>query len=205
MTKQGFLGTIGWIKSNLMISSQASEKGYSNENFYPGASDIPDSEAEQKQPLGPTIPVMTSNTTPYGVASAYTLNSMFGNGLYAPYKAFTDNRSCSSSQAGTGNFNLIYTYPELQNKGEYSIRCMCNYESSVYCFSAVYVYVQDTSDNWHLIWQKTDVPYSYNKIYTSPTIKINHKFKAIKFEAAPYTAQNRNQVTIGYCQLTRIS
>ena len=40
----GFLGTIGWIKSNLMVSSQASEKGYSNENFYPGAESIPESE-----------------------------------------------------------------------------------------------------------------------------------------------------------------
>lgn len=43
MAQKNFMGTIGWIKSNLMISSQASEKGYSNENFYPGAPDIPDS------------------------------------------------------------------------------------------------------------------------------------------------------------------
>ena len=44
MTQNGFLGTIGWIKSNLMVSSQASEKGYSNETFYPGAENIPESE-----------------------------------------------------------------------------------------------------------------------------------------------------------------
>ena len=51
MTQNGFLGTIGWIKSNLMVSSQASEKGYSNENFYPGASNIPESEASVSFPF----------------------------------------------------------------------------------------------------------------------------------------------------------
>lgn len=60
MAKQGFLGTIGWIKSNLMVSSQASEKGYSNENFYPGAPNIPDSE-----PTANFLPISfkTSNVT----------------------------------------------------------------------------------------------------------------------------------------------
>ena len=43
MENKIFLGTIGWIKSNLMVSSQSSEKGYNNENFYPGAPNIPDS------------------------------------------------------------------------------------------------------------------------------------------------------------------
>lgn len=41
--EQGFLGTIGWIKGNLMSNPNLLDKGYSNENFYPGAENIPDS------------------------------------------------------------------------------------------------------------------------------------------------------------------
>lgn len=67
--KQGFLGTIGWIKSNLMVSSQASEKGYSNEN--PGAENIPDSEPNSKTPLNENlIPEMTSVNSPIGTCFA---------------------------------------------------------------------------------------------------------------------------------------
>lgn len=51
MTQNKFLGTIGYIKANLMSSSQASEKGYRNENFYPGAENIPDSEASVSFPF----------------------------------------------------------------------------------------------------------------------------------------------------------
>ena len=40
----GFLGTIGYIKANLMSSPALQDKGYSNENFYPGAESIPESE-----------------------------------------------------------------------------------------------------------------------------------------------------------------
>ena len=44
MEQQGFLGTIGYIKANLMSSPALQDKNYSNENFYPGAENIPDSE-----------------------------------------------------------------------------------------------------------------------------------------------------------------
>ena len=44
---QIYLGTIGWIKSNLMSSSQASNK-YNNDNFYPGSQNIPESEPKEK-------------------------------------------------------------------------------------------------------------------------------------------------------------
>ena len=43
MTSQNYIGTIGYIKGNLMGSSALADKGYSNENFYPGASNIPES------------------------------------------------------------------------------------------------------------------------------------------------------------------
>ena len=53
MTQQGFLGTIGWIKGNLMSSSQASLKGYDNNNFIPGATNIPDSEPTRPDGVPP--------------------------------------------------------------------------------------------------------------------------------------------------------
>ena len=43
MAQQGFLGTIGYIKGNLMSNPNLLDKGYSNENFYPGAESIPES------------------------------------------------------------------------------------------------------------------------------------------------------------------
>ena len=46
MTQNGFLGTIGWIKGNLMSNPNLKDKGYSNENFYPGAPNIPNSGSE---------------------------------------------------------------------------------------------------------------------------------------------------------------
>lgn len=45
--KQGFLGTIGYIKANLMTSSALAEKDYNNENFYPGSPDVPISDTSK--------------------------------------------------------------------------------------------------------------------------------------------------------------
>lgn len=46
MTQNGFLGTIGWIKGNLMSNPNLLDKNYNNENFYPGSPDIPNSGAD---------------------------------------------------------------------------------------------------------------------------------------------------------------
>ena len=80
--QQYFLGTIGWIKANLMASSQASDK-YNNDNFYPGSPDLPSSEPTDAIPLNvPLIPDMTSNTAPSGTCfnaketAAYTSTSL---------------------------------------------------------------------------------------------------------------------------------
>ena len=42
MAQNKFLGTIGWIKSNLMTNSSLNGK-YNNQNFYPGSPDIANS------------------------------------------------------------------------------------------------------------------------------------------------------------------
>lgn len=59
MTQNGFLGTIGWIKSNLMSNPDLQDKGYSNETFYPGAENIPESRPSAKpfklEPVGAVI------------------------------------------------------------------------------------------------------------------------------------------------------
>ena len=49
---QSFLGTIGWIKSNLMTSSQASDK-INNDNFYPGSQNIPETEPDRPDGIPP--------------------------------------------------------------------------------------------------------------------------------------------------------
>ena len=74
MTKQAFLGTIGWIKSNLMVSSQANEKGYSNENFYPGAPSIPESEPLIPEPLEPPKGAKFFKDLPWKLYDGATIN-----------------------------------------------------------------------------------------------------------------------------------
>lgn len=72
-TPTGFIGTIGYIKGNLMSSSALVDKGYSNETFYPGAENIPDSENDLlgKTPLNvDLIPNMTSVNSPAGTCFA---------------------------------------------------------------------------------------------------------------------------------------
>ena len=53
MTSQNYIGTIGYIKGNLMGSSALTDKGYTNENFYPGASNIPDSNPVRPEGMPP--------------------------------------------------------------------------------------------------------------------------------------------------------
>lgn len=83
MVQNKFLGTIGWIKSNLMISSQASEKGYSNENFYPGAPNIPDSGSENIVKLewigfNTTIPSIISQKVQTGANVSWSWTAQIG-------------------------------------------------------------------------------------------------------------------------------
>lgn len=48
MTQNAFLGTIGYIKGNLMSNPELLDKGYRNENFYPGSTNIPNSHSSDK-------------------------------------------------------------------------------------------------------------------------------------------------------------
>ena len=45
---RNYIGTIGYIKGNLMCNSELLDKGYSNDTFYPGAPNIPNSSTEEK-------------------------------------------------------------------------------------------------------------------------------------------------------------
>ena len=49
MTQNGFLGTIGWIKGNLMSNSELLDKNYNNENFYPGSNPPPSSNSTKPE------------------------------------------------------------------------------------------------------------------------------------------------------------
>lgn len=44
--KKNYIGTIGYIKGNLMSNPNLLDKGYNNQNFYPGAPNIPNSAIE---------------------------------------------------------------------------------------------------------------------------------------------------------------
>ena len=55
MTQNAFLGTIGFIKGNLMSNPELLDKGYSNETFYPGASNIPNSHTSDKTKMEVSI------------------------------------------------------------------------------------------------------------------------------------------------------
>ena len=54
MEQNGFLGTIGYIKANLMSNPNLLDTNYNNENFYPGAPDIPNSAVENIIKILPT-------------------------------------------------------------------------------------------------------------------------------------------------------
>ena len=45
---QNYMGTIGWIKGNLMSNPELADKNYNNENFVPGNPDIPNSHTPDK-------------------------------------------------------------------------------------------------------------------------------------------------------------
>lgn len=78
--QQFFLGTIGYIKSNLMSSSQASDK-IDNDNFYPGSPNIPETE-----PLYPEgVPPVTS-----GLKYCFDSQNNTGNGWNSEVTRWTD-------------------------------------------------------------------------------------------------------------------
>ena len=76
MTQNGFLGTIGWIKGNLLVSSELTEK-YDNETFYPGAPDIPDSAKPIPIALAGSI-IKGSINDKNIMTGSYNLNKRYG-------------------------------------------------------------------------------------------------------------------------------
>ena len=78
MTQNNFLGTIGWIKGNLLTSSDIGEK-YDNDTFYPGAPNIPDSAGPVPIALAGSVSsngkLNDRNILEYG---CYKLNKRYG-------------------------------------------------------------------------------------------------------------------------------
>ena len=78
----GFLGTIGYIKANLMSSPALQDKGYSNENFYPGAESIPESE-----PKATFLPIQLQTSyvdiDENGIATFNIYAPQYSSGCYA--------------------------------------------------------------------------------------------------------------------------
>ena len=104
--EQGFLGTIGYIKANLMSSPALQDKGYSNENFYPGATNIPDS--EPTRPDG--IPPVTDGLV---VCVDGNVNNGFANLVESPIGIIHE----GSRTTKTDTYGIYYRYGNQQNCG----------------------------------------------------------------------------------------
>ena len=211
MAQQGFLGTIGYIKANLMSSSQASEKGYGNDNFYPGAPNIPESEPNSKTPLNENlIPEMTSVTSPIGTCFAdrtvTELNMNMTNSRTATdvetkcwkfFNSTVNDKNASDKYRSESGTEAAISFGYILDKSQYNNGY---FDAGTYQFTTKYgqnntlgadtnnlyvcgyVSIQLEDDSWVKVGY---VPGSYspnNLPYTSTrTFTTDKKFKAIKY------------------------
>lgn len=112
MEKQGFLGTIGWIKGNLLTSSDIGKK-YSNDTFYPGAPNIPNS-------AGP-VPIAIPGTV-YG--------KLDENNILSGYYKFNKRYGFTSSSSSSMITGVQITFKLLKNIS--SERSLAGYSSGTY-------------------------------------------------------------------------
>ena len=141
MAQNNFLGTIGWIKSNLMISSQASEKGYNNENFIPGAENIPDSEPTRPDGIPPVTDGLVycfdgnlngdyDQTGTWGVSWK---NLVDGNPSWVSTTGFT-NKSNPGNQGVKWWSDNYGKYVVLDYEQQRGIRCNINLPNAEHTF-----------------------------------------------------------------------
>lgn len=116
MTQNNFLGTIGWIKGNLLTSSDIGEK-YSNENFYPGAPNIPDSAGPVPIAILGKVTGAIDENNILGPAGYYTFTNQY---------SFLPNES-NSVQGIQITFKLLKNYTGGQYKN-----LVCYLKGSVY-------------------------------------------------------------------------
>jgi hypothetical protein len=106
--KQGFLGTIGWIKGNLMSNPNLLDKNYNNENFYPGAPDIPNSAVENIIKILPTDVAGLCLCLDAEINSRQGIHDESINGMqnlvYAPITGNTNTTGCLEKLNGTATF-----------------------------------------------------------------------------------------------------
>ena len=109
MTQNGFLGTIGWIKGNLMSNPNLLDKNYNNENFYPGSPDIPNSAVENIIKILPTdvaglcLCLDAEINSRQGIHDE-TINGM-QNLVYAPITGNASTTGCLEKLNGTPTFS----------------------------------------------------------------------------------------------------
>lgn len=171
----GFLGTIGWIKGNLMSSSQASQKGYSNETFYPGLDNVPESEkfyTRRKIQIG----AMQSYHVVGGIAKLYN-NFSWG---YIRVDNFPELKTCSEFKI---HANILYGGPILAFLQPSSSYRYWKGALATFSKSGIGATLRETTEtspfqNWlsypdpldPTIW--TDFEYSFNRKNKLNTIEI---------------------------------
>ena len=218
-----FIGTIGYIKGNLMASPALQERGYTNENFFPGAENIPDSEPTILMEI-PTIPVMTSNTAPEGVCSQYTATTVStGNYKVQPgWKAFNPDTQWSSGSfdetpGSASNWMnnmpmwVQYEYASPVNKGLFKYT---HIQQSYFPPKDIDVVAINENNEEIIVHQirglapagDYDKEGNVGKPYESEEFRINFKFKAIKIVVQAFTIYSNHyrSCTLKNCQLVRL-
>ena len=180
------MGTIGWIKSNLMVSSQASEKGYSNENFYPGSDNVPESEklyTRRKM----EFETLQSYHIVDGIAKLYN-NFKYG---FMKVNNFPEIQTCSEFKIHVryyidGNYGgglISFRQPPSSTYSNASIEITAN-PTQLYCG----LYSGSTGGTWNAwidetvdnrIW--TELTYTYNRKTNLNTLEIKNDKLVKKF------------------------
>ena len=201
----GFIGTIGFIKSQEII------KGNVTDSWGPGNVAL----------LGPMIPEMTSNTTPEGVCTCYKGNPLSGYPTYEAFKAFNSGsywRSGSyddtiSSSHYWGKylpFWVQYEFAKVQNPGTYKTS---HGQGSYFPPKTMEIIAVDTFDQLHVVYthqnlKATNPNYPPDKvsIIESESFIIDFPFKAIRFSVKEFIPYRNNYrcTYLRYCQLIKL-
>lgn len=185
------LGTISYIKGCLMSSSQTGAN-YSNDNFYPGNPDLKPSETLD---LGPTIPDMTSNTSPEGKCDGSALRASDDY-----WKAFSSKYKVIRSANDTA-LTVTYDYAKVQRAGTYVFQFYPKIDWYENIPKELSVSLRNTSGTYKTIWSIAKANMA-NGLTTSPELTVDFEFNSIKV----YGSQQKYSVEVGFgsIQLTKI-